>query len=106
MIDVCYVKSRSGSTTTAVGLAVVLPESARPVVVECDPAGGDLTLRHGLRSAAPGLVELATASRTGVVAGTALGGGDALSRDAQPIRVGNRTVEGGLAPAGGAQTPV
>src|SRR5438876_461271 len=39
MIDVCYVKSRSGSTTTAVGLAVVLPASARAVVVECDPAG-------------------------------------------------------------------
>src|SRR5437899_918372 len=33
MIDVCYVKSRSGSTTTAVGLAVVLPDAAGAAVV-------------------------------------------------------------------------
>src|SRR6266511_352690 len=106
MIDVCYVKSRSGSTTTAVGLAVVLPASARAVVVECDPAGGDLTLRHGLRSASPGLVELATATRTGVAAGLDRDGGDVLSRHAQPIRIGDRTVEVVLAPSGGAQTRV
>src|SRR6266511_829590 len=106
MIDVCYVKSRSGSTTTAVGLAVVLPASARAVVVECDPAGGDLTLRHGLRSASPGLVELATATRTGATAFADLDGRDVLSRHAQPIRIGARTVEVVLAPSGGAQTRV
>src|SRR6266568_7790763 len=105
MTAVCYVKSQSGSTTTAVGLAAVLPESARPVVVECDPAGGDLTLRHGLRSASPGLVELATATRTGV-AGSQRDGGEVLSRHAQPIRLGDRTVEVVLAPSGGAQTQV
>src|SRR6266540_7209105 len=96
MIDVCYVKSRSGSTTTAVGLAVVLPASARAVVVECDPAGGDLTLRHGLRSASPGLVELATATRTGAVSDS----GELLSRYAQAIRLGDRTVEVVVAPSG------
>ncbi len=106
IIDVCYVKSRSGSTTTAVGLAAVLPESARPVVVECDPAGGDLTLRHGLRSASPGLVELATVTRTGAAAGLGRDGGDVLSRYAQPIRLGDRAVEVILAPSGGAQTRV
>ncbi len=106
MIDVCYMKSRSGSTTTAVGLAVVLPASARAVVVECDPAGGDLTLRHGLRSASPGLVELATATRTGAAAFADLDGRDVLSRHAQPIRIGDRTVEVVLAPSGGAQTRV
>src|SRR6266508_6092648 len=88
LIGVCYVKSRSGSTTTAVGLAALLPAAARAVVVECDPAGGDLTLRHALRSASPGLVELATATRTGVATGLDRDGGDVLSRHAQPIRIG------------------
>src|SRR5438045_8475019 len=106
MIDVCYVKSRSGSTTMAVGLAVVLPASARAVVVECDPAGGDLTLRHGLRSASPGLVELASATGTRAAAFADLDGRDVLSRHAQPLRIGDRTVEVVLAPSGGAQTRV
>ena len=102
---VCYVKARSGATTTAVGLAALLPERARPVVVECDPAGGDLTLRHGLRSASPGLVELATATRTGV-AGSQRDGGEVLSRYTQPIRLDDRTVQVVPAPSGGAQTQV
>src|SRR6266508_2855046 len=106
LIGVCYVKSRSGSTTTAVGLAALLPAAARAVVVECDPAGGDLTLRHALRSASPGLVELATATRTGVATGLDRHGGDVLSRYAQPVRLGDRTVEVILAPSGGAQTRV
>ncbi len=110
LIDVCYVKGRSGATTAAVGLAAVMPASARAVVVECDPAGGDLTLRHGLKSSSPGLVELATATRTGGHgSGAAIGdadGGDTLSRFAQPIRIGDRTVEVVVAPSGGAQTRV
>src|SRR5437764_2736373 len=106
MIDVCYVKSRTGSTTTAVGLAALLPDAARAVVVECDPAGGDLTLRHGLRSASPGLVELVTATRTGAAAFPDRDSRDVLSRHAQPIRFGDRTVEVVLAPSGGAQTRV
>src|SRR2546429_9227291 len=91
MIDVCYVKSRSGSTTTAVGLAVVLPASARAVVVECDPAGGDLTLRDGLRSASPGLVELATAPRTGAPALSDRAARGGLARYAQQLRSGAQT---------------
>lgn len=104
LIAVCYVKARPGATTTAVGLAAVLA-AARSVVVECDPAGGDLTLRHGLRSPSPGLVELATATRTGL-AGLGRAGGEVLSRYAQPIRIGDRTVEVVAAPSGGAQTRV
>jgi hypothetical protein len=100
------VTPRPGATTTALGLAVVLPASARAVVVECDPAGGDLTLRHGLRSASPGLVELATATRTGAAAFPDLEGRDVLSRYAQPVRLGDRTVEVVPAPSGGAQTRV
>src|SRR5438045_9277546 len=99
MIDVCYVKSRSGSTTMAVGLGVVLPDSARAVVVECDPAGGDLTLRHGLRSASPGLVELATATRTGGAAFPALESRAVLSRHAQPIWISDCSGEVCLAPS-------
>src|SRR5947207_14005231 len=104
VIDVCYVRSRSASTTRAMGLAATLPVSARAVVVECDPAGGDLMLRHGVRSASPGLVELATATRTGAAAFADLEGRDVLSRHAQQIRIGDRTVEVVLAPSGGAQT--
>src|SRR6266536_516309 len=103
LLSVVYVKSRPGATTTALGLAAVLPVSARPVVVECDPAGGDLAARHGL-TMSPGLVELATATRTG--AGRDADGGEALSRYVQEIRVGNRSVDVVVAPSGGAQTRV
>jgi hypothetical protein len=104
LIAVCYMKARGGSTTSALGVAALLSETARPVVVECDPAGGDLTLRHGLRSASPGLVELATATRTGVAGSPR--NGEVLSRYAQPIRLGHRTVEVVPAPSGGAQSRV
>jgi hypothetical protein len=101
LICVLYVKSRPGATTTALGLAAVLPPSARPAVVECDPAGGDLAARHGL-TISPGLVELATATRTAAAAQA----GEALSRYAQPVRLGDRPVEVVVAPSGGAQTRV
>lgn len=103
LLSVVYVKSRPGATTAALGLAAVLPASARPVVVECDPAGGDLAARHGL-TMSPGLVELATATRTG--AGRDAEMGEPLSRYAQHIRLPNRTVEVVVAPSGGAQTRV
>jgi hypothetical protein len=101
LICVLYVKSRPGATTTALGLAAVLPEPTRPVVVECDPAGGDLAARHGLTTS-PGLVELATATRTGATVKT----GEALSRFAQRVRLGDRAVEVVVAPSSGAQTRV
>jgi hypothetical protein len=107
LMCVLYVKSRPGATTTALGLAAALPPSARPVVVECDPAGGDLAARHGL-TMSPGLVELATATRTAAAAEAAEAGeaAEALSRYAQRVRLGDRAVEVVVAPSGGAQTRV
>lgn len=109
LVVVGYVKSRPGATTTALGLAAVLPEAARPIVVECDPGGGDLAARHGL-TVSPGLVELATATRAtdrpaptrALVAERA----EVLARFAQRVRIGDREVEVITAPPGGAQTRV
>ncbi|MFC8429266.1 hypothetical protein [Streptomyces sp. NPDC057253] len=49
-------------TTAAVGLAAGWPFGEQPVVVECDPAGGDLLGRYRLEPA-PGLTSLAAAVR-------------------------------------------
>ncbi|WP_329555228.1 MinD/ParA family ATP-binding protein [Streptomyces sp. NBC_00696] len=49
-------------TTATVGLAAGWPSSEPRVVVECDPAGGDLLGRYRLETA-PGLVSLAAAAR-------------------------------------------
>lgn len=102
-------------TTTALGLAAVLPVSARPVVVECDPAGGDLAVRHGL-SVVPGVVEVAAAvhrpPRTATdrrLAGPAEGQdggsveGAVLSRYTQRLRLAGQVVEVLLSPPGGVQ---
>jgi hypothetical protein len=62
-ITVHGMKGRSGATATSVGLAAVLPEAARAVVVECDPSGGDLGLRFSVPWT-PGVVALASAART------------------------------------------
>jgi hypothetical protein len=104
LLVVGYIKSRPGSTTTALGLAAVLPEQARPIVVECDPGGGDLAARHGL-TVDPGVVELATATRT-ATRPSPIGHDEVLSRFAQPVAVGERQVDVVAAPSGGAQTRV
>ncbi|MEU6260193.1 hypothetical protein ACFUEN_29695 [Streptomyces griseorubiginosus] len=49
-------------TTAALGLAAAWPSAEQPVVVECDPAGGDLMARFRLQTA-PGLMSLAAAAR-------------------------------------------
>ncbi|MFK0111642.1 hypothetical protein [Streptomyces sp. NPDC091217] len=49
-------------TTAAVGLAARWQTGETPVVVECDPAGGDLLGRYRLETA-PGLMSLAAAAR-------------------------------------------
>ncbi|MDG4764470.1 hypothetical protein O7632_10190 [Solwaraspora sp. WMMD406] len=97
LLAVTYVKGRPGATTTALGLAAVAPEWARPVVVECDPAGGDLTRRHRLR-AAPSIVDLAAAAR-GVASP-----GDVYAVASQQLLVADVAVPVVGAPAGGAQT--
>jgi hypothetical protein len=62
LVALASVKSSPGATTTALALGVCWPAAQRPVVVECDPAGGDVAMRFGL-AAEPGLVSLAAAAR-------------------------------------------
>src|SRR5690242_457047 len=97
LIAVSYVKGRPGATTTALGLAAAAPISVRPVVVEADPAGGDLMRRLGL-AATPSLVDLAAAAR-----GTTRAE-DALAAGTQTAVIGQVGVPVVVAPAGGAQT--
>lgn len=97
LVAVTYVKGRSGATTTALGLAAVAPSRVRPVVVECDPAGGDLMYRLDL-AATPSLVDLAAAARGATDAQGALAAGQ------QALGVGDAAVPVVVAPAGGTQT--
>ena len=64
LISMLSLKGSPGVTTFAVALAARWPDPARPVVVEADPAGGDLGPRFSL-AASPGLVSLAAAARSG-----------------------------------------
>lgn len=108
LLAVCSVKGSPGVTTTALGLAAVLPPRVSAVLVECDPAGGDLAARHRLRLS-PGLVGLATATRTPSPPPSrdALDGGrEVLSRLVQPVRLAGTVVPVVVAPCGGAQIRV
>ncbi|MFM9442592.1 hypothetical protein [Streptomyces acidiscabies] len=62
LVALASVKGAPGVTTAAVGLAAGWPSGEQPVVVECDPAGGDLLARFRLE-ASPGLLSLAAAVR-------------------------------------------
>jgi MinD-like ATPase involved in chromosome partitioning or flagellar assembly len=97
LLAVTYVKGRPGVTTTALGLAAVAPAEARAVVVEADPAGGDLMRRLDL-AATPSLVDLAAAARGATSADGALATGT------QAATIGDVGVPVVVAPAGGAQT--
>jgi MinD-like ATPase involved in chromosome partitioning or flagellar assembly len=97
LVAVTYVKGRPGVTTTALGLAAVAPAQWRPVVVEADPAGGDLMRRLEL-AATPSLVDLAAAARGATHAE------DAFTAGRQTAMVGGELVPVVVAPAGGAQT--
>ncbi len=96
LVAMTYVKGRPGVTTTALGLAAVAPAVARPVVVEADPAGGDLMRRLEL-AATPSLVDLAAAARGATSAD------DAFAAGTQAMVVGDVGVPVVVAPAGGAQ---
>lgn len=61
LIGICSVKGSPGVTTTALALATRWP-GRKPILIEADPAGGDLGTRFGLASL-PGLGSLAAASR-------------------------------------------
>lgn len=62
LIALCSLKGSPGVTTTAVALAARWPATQKPLVVECDPAGGDLAARFRLPGT-PGVVSLAAAAR-------------------------------------------
>lgn len=68
LIALGSLKGSPGVTTAAVGLAARWPRGEQPVVVECDPAGGDLLARFRLETSS-GLVSLAAAARRGVEPG-------------------------------------
>ena len=59
------VKASPGVTTLCQALALCWPEDRAVIVVEADPAGGDLAARLDL-PAEPGLVSLAAAGRRGL----------------------------------------
>ena len=48
LVALCSLKGSPGVTTAALGLAAGWPSAEQPVVVECDPAGGDLLGRYRL----------------------------------------------------------
>ncbi|MFG1645542.1 carbon monoxide dehydrogenase maturation protein [Amycolatopsis sp. NPDC049252] len=62
LIALASVKGSPGVTTFALALAASWPADVRRLVVECDPAGGDLAQRFGLATS-PGLLSLAAVAR-------------------------------------------
>jgi hypothetical protein len=62
LLCLASVKGSPGVTTLAVALAACWPQPWQRLLVEADPAGGDLAARFGL-PATPGLVSLAAAAR-------------------------------------------
>lgn len=64
MVAVLSLKGSPGVTTFCVALAARWPGTARRVLVEADPAGGDLAVRFSL-DVTPGLLSLAADARGG-----------------------------------------
>jgi hypothetical protein len=62
LIALTSLKGSPGVTTFAVALAANWPVAVRRLVIECDPAGGDLAQRFGL-APSPGLLSLAAVAR-------------------------------------------
>jgi hypothetical protein len=88
LIAVCSLKGSPGATTLATALGACWPAQQSPIVVETDPAGGDLMARFRLPDI-PGLVSLAAAAR-------GRGGADPnlLVQHTQPLPGGLRVVPG------------
>lgn len=68
IIGVVGAKHSPGATTLAVTLACIPGGQERALLVEADPAGGDLAARTG-RSLDPGLLSFAAAGRRGITEG-------------------------------------
>ncbi|MBB5801292.1 Mrp family chromosome partitioning ATPase [Saccharothrix ecbatanensis] len=62
LVVVCSLKGSPGVTTFATALAARWPVGENPILVEADPAGGDLMVRFRLNDS-PGLVTMAAAAR-------------------------------------------
>jgi hypothetical protein len=92
LIALASVKGSPGVTTFALALAASWPADVRRVVIECDPAGGDLAQRFGL-AASPGLLSLAAAAREPVDP-------DVVWSHTQPLPGGVQVIPG---PPGGHQ---
>jgi hypothetical protein len=92
LIALASVKGSPGVTTFALALAASWPTEVRRVVVECDPAGGDLVQRFGM-AASPGLLSLAAAARQPVDP-------DVVWSHVQPLPGGVQVIAG---PLGGHQ---
>lgn len=93
LIAVCSLKGSPGATTLATALGARWPAQENPIVVEADPAGGDLMARFRLPDS-PGLVSLAAAARRSTDA-------TLLFQHAQPLPGGLRAV---LGPVGAEQS--
>jgi MinD-like ATPase involved in chromosome partitioning or flagellar assembly len=91
LIAFCSVKGSPGVTTAALALAATWP-APRRLVMEADPAGGDLATRLAL-PASPGLIDLAATARHSA-------GPDAVWQYARPLADGLYVV---TAPSGGEQ---
>lgn len=102
LLAVTYVKGRPGVTTTALGLAATASRTLRPVLLECDPAGGDLMRRHGL-AAVPSVVDLAAAARAAAHPAHPLTSTDVFKAAIQLVKLRDAVVPVVVAPAGGAQ---
>ena len=83
LIAVGGVKGSPGATSVALALAARWPQPARTLLVEADPAGGDLAIRFDL-AMTPSLVSLAADARRSDRADPA----QQLWRHAQPLPVG------------------
>jgi hypothetical protein len=88
LIAVCSLKGSPGATTLATALGACWPAPQSPIVVEIDPAGGDLMARFRLPDT-PSLVSLAAAAR-------GRGGADPnlLVQHTHPLPGGLRVVPG------------
>lgn len=62
LIALASIKGSPGVTTFALALAAHWPGDTRRVLIECDPAGGDIAPRFGL-TLSPGLISLAAEAR-------------------------------------------
>lgn len=87
LVALCSVKGSPGVTTTALALAACWPGEVQPVLVECDPSGGDLFARFRLEPF-PGLVSLAAAIRVGAAPGVLWQHTQCLPGQRLPVVVG------------------